>query len=105
MMTAAVRIRSEMVSMSTSGRSVCSALLDERQPPFAPPHTATAVTRIEHRQQLVRYITGMAVQPATQDMFFMLAASSGATENAWLSDTGSPSVRNVGTFPSTPFTY
>ena len=38
MMTAAVRIRSEMVSMSTSGRSVCSALLDERQPPFAPPY-------------------------------------------------------------------
>ena len=38
MMTASMRIRSEMVSMSTSGRSICSALLDERQPPFAPPY-------------------------------------------------------------------
>ena len=47
-------------------------------------HTAAAVTRIEHRQQLVRYFFGMAVQPAAEDMFLMLAASSGATKNAWL---------------------
>ena len=31
----------------------------------------------------------MAVPPAAKDMFLTLAASSGATENAWLSDTGS----------------
>ena len=52
-------------------------------------HTAAAVTRIEHRQQLVRYFFGMAVQPAAKDMFLTLAASTGATENAWLSDKGS----------------
>ena len=77
-------IRSEMVSMSTSGRSICS---DSDRSHL---HTATTATRIEHRQQLVRYYSyfGMAVQPATEDMFHMLPASSGTTENAWLSDTG-----------------
>ena len=88
MMTAAVHIRSEMVSMSTSGRSVCSALLDERQPPFAPLyghgyHSDRAPPAVGW------YFFGMAVQPATEDMFLTLAASSDATENAWLSDTGS----------------
>ena len=51
-------------------------------------HTATAVTRMEHRQQLVRYYFGMADQPATEGMILMLPASSGTTETAWLSDTG-----------------
>ena len=70
-------------------------------------HTATAVTRIEHRQQLVRYVFGMAVQPATEDMFLTLAASSGATENAWLSDTGpceGTERMKMGTFGAGPFT-
>ena len=38
MMTVAVRIHSEIDSMSISGLSICSALPDERQPPTAPWH-------------------------------------------------------------------
>ena len=37
---------------------------------------------------MVKRFAGMAVQPATRDMFFMLPASSDTKEVAWLSDTG-----------------
>ena len=87
-MTAAVRIRSDMASMGPPAVVLSVALSSKSDSHRSHLHTVMAVTRIEHRQQLVRYCFGMAVQPATEDMFLTLAASSGATENAWLSDTG-----------------
>ena len=44
--------------------------------------------RIEHRRHLVKWIFGMAGQPATNGTFLMLLASSGTKEVTWLSDTG-----------------
>ena len=85
-MAVAMRISSEVDSMSTSGLYVCRALSVERQPPFAPPHGRGC-----HTDRALAVLCKVVYRHShvTSDYMFhttlMLAATSGAMETAWLS--------------------
>ena len=88
MVKALVRIVRELDSMPTTESFVCRALLDERQPLFAPPHghgCPHGYTSVEHWWCFVMWYTGTGMQPATSHIILMLEATPGATGTAWLS--------------------
>ena len=81
LMAVAMRIRSEMVLMSTSVLSFSSAVPVARKPPFALPY-GHGCHPIEHCRCFVRWFIGMTMQPATNHITLVLRATSGATVTA-----------------------
>ena len=92
LMAVAMHIRSEMVLMSTSvlcfssAVPVAQSLLRESHRLHY--HTPTAVTQIEHCRCFVRWLIGIAMQPATSHIILVSDTTSGAMETTWVSGRG-----------------
>jgi coenzyme F420-reducing hydrogenase delta subunit len=82
MLAVAARIVHGMCSMRISTLFVCSALIEARQSPLAPPCVCHACHRIELYRCLLRWSIDKEALPATKHAFIVLGAGSGATETA-----------------------
>ena len=88
MVIVAMHIRSEMVLMSTVADFVSVALSLLPESHRLHHHTATADTRLEHCRCFVRWLIGIAMQPATTHIILVSDTTSGAMETTWASGRG-----------------